>query len=63
MTAYERRIDGHTERLVVTRAEAGWEIRSWWDNAMVNFARVSDWHRVERVVALFQAGLVPVPAH
>lgn len=44
------------ERLysVATRAGAGWEIRSEENHTLTRYAECRDWHRVERILAMFR---------
>ena len=53
---YQR--NNHVFRIVVTRTDRGWEIRHERDGHVVTVAHKSDWHQVERALALFdrQAG-------
>jgi hypothetical protein len=47
--------DGHVSRLSVSRrADAGWEVREERDNRVVRRAQLTDWHRVERALQVFE---------
>jgi hypothetical protein len=49
-----RRAD-HVRHYSITSAEhSGWEVRLEEDNAVRRHDRYQDWHRVERVLALFE---------
>lgn len=50
----EKKQDGHTLRVVVTRGEAGWHVREERDSRVVRDANYTDWHRVERAVKSFE---------
>ena len=47
--------DGHVARLSVSRgSDAGWEVREERDDRVVRRARLTDWHRVERALQVFE---------
>jgi len=47
--------DGHIARLSVSRGtDAGWDLREERDDRVVRRARVTDWHRVERALQVFE---------
>jgi hypothetical protein len=45
---------GHTDRFVVTRSAAGWDIREERDDHVVRKVNYQDWHRVERAMLAFE---------
>ena len=45
--------EGHTDRVTITRSEAGWDVRQERDDTVVRRVNYSDWHRVERALQLF----------
>jgi hypothetical protein len=45
--------------LTVSRESDGWEIREVKDSQVVRLVRMSDWHRVERVLRLGHLPAVP----
>ena len=46
---------GHTRRFLVERdALVGWAVREEADDQVVRLSRYRDWHRVERMMALFE---------
>jgi hypothetical protein len=49
----ERMDVGQWSRLTVIRAPAGWEVREEREGVPDRVIRVSDWHRVERSIQLF----------
>jgi hypothetical protein len=48
--------DGHTDTLVVTKTDSGWEVREMHDRTVVRAHEYSDWHRVERAIQVFDLG-------
>ena len=47
--------DGHVTRFSVSRStDAGWEVREERDDLVVRRARLTDWHRVERALQVFE---------
>lgn len=47
--------DGHVARFSVSRsASAGWEVREERDDRVVRRAQLTDWHRVERALQVFE---------
>jgi hypothetical protein len=47
--------DGHVARLSVSKnTNAGWEIREERDDRVVRRAQLTDWHRVERALQVFE---------
>ena len=44
---------GHTRRVIVNARAKGWEVRHETDDVVVARVQCSDWHRVERALALF----------
>ena len=46
--------DGKTQRVVVTRGLAGWDVREERDSRVVRQSTYTDWHRVERAVQTFE---------
>jgi len=52
MTSYEDTRSGDTQRVTVVRGPVGWEIREEREGQLVRTSRYSDWHRVERALAL-----------
>jgi len=44
---------GHTDRVTITRSQAGWDVRQERDDTIVRSVNYSDWHRVERALQLF----------
>ena len=50
----ERRYDGKTARVVVTRGAVGWDLREEYDNHVIRQATYTDWHRVERAMMVFE---------
>ena len=45
---------GNTRRLIVRSVrDVGWEIRDERDSHVVRRVMITDWHRVERAVAIF----------
>jgi hypothetical protein len=54
MFAKELKRGRHTRRFVVRDAgPAGWEVREERDDEVLKEVRYTDWHRVERAVAVF----------
>jgi hypothetical protein len=45
---------GQLERLTIVRVDDAWEIREEHNHRLVHVVRYTDWHRVERVVQLFE---------
>ncbi len=45
---------GHTYRLLVTQAIAGWDIKEEQDSVVVHVGHHDDWHRVERALRVFE---------
>ena len=45
--------EGHTDRVTITRSQAGWDVRQERDDTVVRRVNYSDWHRVERALQLF----------
>lgn len=61
MQMFERELfqAGHTRRFTVTEARPlGWEVRVEEDSQVVHSVRYSDWHRVERAMALLAQQIV-----
>jgi|HubBroStandDraft_6_1064221.scaffolds.fasta_scaffold1271912_1 hypothetical protein len=56
MLSMERIDAGKWSRLTIVRAPNGWEIRVEREGASVRVSLVSDWHRVERSIQLFDHG-------
>ena len=54
MMTLEHTRDGETQRVVVTRGTAGWEVREERDSRIVRQTTYTDWHRVERAVQTFE---------
>jgi hypothetical protein len=46
--------EGHTDRVTITRSEAGWDVRQERDDTVVRRVNYTDWHRVERALQLFE---------
>ena len=45
-------------RLIVVRADRGWEVHEESDRGVVRVSRHMDWHRVERSIQRFEARMV-----
>jgi hypothetical protein len=56
MLSIERMDAGKWSRLTVVLAPSGWEVRVDREGALVRISFVSDWHRVERSIELFDRG-------
>jgi hypothetical protein len=53
MFATELTLEGHCRRFVIAPAPRdGWELREEFDDRLVRRVHLSDWHRVERAVAI-----------
>jgi hypothetical protein len=50
----EMTVAGHVDRVVITRADDGWKLREERDDQLVREVRLTDWHRVERAVRVFE---------
>jgi hypothetical protein len=48
--------EGHTNRVTVTKGRSGWDVRHERDDTVVKQVTYTDWHRVERVVQVFEMG-------
>jgi hypothetical protein len=56
MFCLERLDAGKWSRLTVSRAPHGWQVREEREGASDRVSRVTDWHRVERSIQLFNHG-------
>lgn len=56
MVTRERNQEGHTLRFTITRGDIGWDVREERDSQVVWTANYTDWHRVERAMAVFEMG-------
>jgi hypothetical protein len=45
---------GHVNRVTITRASAGWDVREERDDTVVRQVNYTDWHRVERAIQVFE---------
>jgi hypothetical protein len=50
---HEPPIANPTRRCTVTRAPRGWDVKEEEDSQVVRRIHCTDWHRVERAVAIF----------
>jgi hypothetical protein len=50
---HEEPVPPPTRRCTVTRARHGWDVKEEEDSQVVRRIHCTDWHRVERVVAIF----------
>jgi hypothetical protein len=47
--------DGHVARLSVSKgANLGWEVREERDDRVIRRTQLTDWHRVERALQVFE---------
>ena len=53
---------GHVDRVIVTRSDAGWDVREERDNHLVRKMNYQDWHRVERAIQAFEFSRRPEAA-
>ncbi len=54
MLTREYTSDGHTNRITLTKARTGWDVREERDDTVVKRANYHDWHRVERAIQVFE---------
>ena len=49
----ERSIEGHVERVIVSRSRRGWEVSTERDGRTLTQRTYTDWHRVELALRSF----------
>jgi hypothetical protein len=64
MFAKELTHAGHVKRFIITAAGAeGWELREEQDSAVLRRVRYTDWHRVERALAVIDSQVQDLELH
>ncbi len=54
MLTAEYVVAGHTNRFIILRSRAGWDVREERDDQIIKRASYTDWHRVERAMQVFE---------